>query len=311
MAFFSILIPVYNQVGKMDKCIEALEAQRFRDFEVIIVDDGSTDASYEMLLGFAEKDSRISVIRHEKNASLVGARYTGMQHAKGEYVLFIDSDDCIDADAFEVLHKRLIETDPDVLWFGLRKEPSGVVVTPVETDDYLSDLFSGKIYPAVWKNVFKRSLTDKLIETTEPFYCNMSEDVYFSTVLFTFAKKIDTIDDVLYYYDCGTGMSSSVNTNVLTMEKFRKSLKDTIVAGEHILAFLERFGPERIEKAKEKIRDMNKFVFLQHIAYEKDYCKIVEYAYEYKLMGLDDVYSEICNVSLKRKVLFDEGYYKI
>ena len=105
MAFFSVLIPVYNQVGKMQECIDSLNAQSFTDLEIIMVDDGSTDDSYQMLLSFAGKDPRIKVFRHEKNSSLVGARYTGMQHASGEYVFFLDSDDSITADAFEILNK--------------------------------------------------------------------------------------------------------------------------------------------------------------------------------------------------------------
>ncbi|MBQ3285585.1 MAG: glycosyltransferase family 2 protein [Ruminococcus sp.] len=310
MAFFSVLIPVYNQVGKMQECIDSLNAQSFTDLEIIMVDDGSTDDSYQMLLSFAGKDPRIKVFRHEKNSSLVGARYTGMQHASGEYVFFLDSDDSITADAFEILHKKLIESRPDILRFGYRSEPSGEVTLPPAADDMLELMFRGGVAPAVWKNVYKRELTDKLVANTQPFYCNMSEDVYFSTVFFTFAEKVEAIDDVLYIYQSGTGMSSASNSSTLTLEKFRRSLRDTVKAGEEIMAFLQRFAPERMQAAQEAVDRMNKFVFLQHSAFEKDYRKIVEYAYEYKLQGFDDLYDSICNESLKRKVLFDEGYYK-
>ena len=310
MAFFSVLIPVYNQVGKMQDCIDSLNAQSFTDLEIIMVDDGSTDDSYQMLLGFAEKDPRIKVFRHEKNGSLVGARYTGMQHATGDYVFFLDSDDSITADAFEILHEKIEQTHPDILRFGYRSEPSGEVTTPPPADDMLALMFRGGVAPAVWKNVYNRAVTDQLVKNTQPFYCNMSEDVYFSTVLFTFAKTVEAIDDVLYIYQAGTGMSSATNSSTLTMEKFRRSLRDTVKAGEEIMAFLERFAPERTEAAQEAVTRMNKFVFLQHSAFEKDYRKIVEYAYEYKLQGFDDLYDKICNESLKRKVLFDEGYYK-
>lgn len=310
MAFFSVLIPVYNQVGKMQECIDSLNAQSFTDLEIIMVDDGSTDDSYQMLCGFAQEDPRIKVFRHEKNSSLVGARYTGMQHATGEYVFFLDSDDSITANTFEVLHQKLVDTCPDILRFGYRSEPSGEVTTPPPADDMLTLMFSGGVAPAVWKNVYKRSVTDKLVENTRPFYCNMSEDVYFSTVLFTFADKIEAIDDVLYIYQSGTGMSSASNSSALTLEKFRRSLKDTVKAGEEIMAFLQKFAPDRVESAQQTVTRINKFVFLQHAAFEKDYRKIVEYAYEYKLQGFDELYDMVCNDSLRKKVLFDEGYYK-
>ena len=309
MAFFSVLIPVYNQVGLMQECMDSLNAQTFTDLEIIMVDDGSTDDSYQMLCGYAEKDPRIKVYRHEKNSSLVGARYTGMQHATGDYIFFLDSDDSITPNAFEVLHDRIVETDPDILRFGYRRVPLDDETTPPPTDDILTLMYSGGLAPAVWKNVYKRSVIEKLLENTRPFYCNMSEDVYFSTVLFTFADKLDAIDDILYIYQCGTGMSSASNSSALTIEKFRKSLKDTIKAGEEILAFLQRFDPDHIEAAHQAITGMNKFVFIQHSAYEKDYKKIVECAYEYKVQGLDELYDSICNDSLKKKVLFDEGYY--
>ena len=310
MAFFSVLIPVYNQVGKMDGCMASLAAQTFNDLEIIMVDDGSTDESYAMLRGFAEKDPRIKVIRHEKNGSLINARYTGMQNATGEYVFLLDSDDAIEKNTFEVLHDRLIKTYPDILRFGYRVEPSGQETTPPETDDFLALMFAAGVAPAIWKNVYRRRLTDKVVQNTKPFYCNMSEDVYFSTVFFTFAETVEKIDDVLYIYQTDTGMSSATNSSVRTMEKFRRSLRDTVVAGEHITSFLQEFAPQRLPSAKEGIFRMNKFVFLQHTAHEKDYRKVVEYAYEYKLQGFEELYDSICNVSLKRKVLFDEGYYK-
>ena len=309
MAFFSVLIPVYNQVGKMDACIASLNAQTFTDLEIIMVDDGSTDASYEMLCGFRDKDPRIRVIRQEKNSSLVGARYTGMQNATGEYVFILDSDDCIAENTFEILHEHLIKTRPDVLRFGFRSDPAGQETVPPPSQDVLGSIYEGKIPPAIWKNCYARSVTDKLVQYTKPFYCNMSEDVYFSTVLFTFAGKVDSIDDILYFYDSGTGMSSATNSSVMTIAKFRKSLKDTVTAGEHMLSFLNEFAPERVEAAKVAINRMNRFVFTQHVAFEKDYRKIVECAYEYRLQGLEELYDQICNDSLKKKVLFEVGLY--
>lgn len=309
MAFFSVLIPVYNQVGKMDGCMASLNAQSFKDLEIIMVDDGSTDASYEMLCGFAAKDPRIKAIRQEKNSSLVGARYTGMQNATGEYVFILDSDDSIAEDTFAILHDHLVKTRPDVLRFGYKSLPSGNETVPPQTEDVLGLIYAGGVPPAIWKNCYSRSLTDKLVKYTKPFYCNMSEDVYFSTVLFTFAEKVEAINDILYYYDSGTGMSSATNTSVMMLSKYRKSLKDSITAGEQMLLFLNEFAPDRIEAAKIAVNRMNKFIFTQYVVYETDYRKIVEYAYEYRLQGKEELYDQICNESLKRKVLYDAGFY--
>ena len=99
--FFSILVPVFNMESRMDDCIASIKAQTFTDYEVILVDDGSKDGSYEMLLGFAKEDSRYSAFRHEGNRSLLCARYTGMANARGRYILFLDSDDTIVPDTLE------------------------------------------------------------------------------------------------------------------------------------------------------------------------------------------------------------------
>ena len=126
--FFSILVPVYNQVGKMDECIASLRAQTFPDFEAIFVDDGSTDASWPMLQGFVEQDERMSAVQHGENRSLLAARYTGMSHAKGEYILFLDSDDYLSDDALECLRNKLAAEPVDILRFGYRTEPQKMVM---------------------------------------------------------------------------------------------------------------------------------------------------------------------------------------
>ena len=164
--------------------------------------------------------------------------------------------------------------------------------------------------PSVWKNVYKRTLTDRVVAETKPFYCNMGEDVYFSTVFFTFAKTSEAIDDVLYKYQCGVGMTSSEDTSRFTFEKFRRTLNDTIVSAEHIMSFITGFAPERAGEAEAACRRMEKFVFLQHSIYEKDLKKVVEYAYEYRRLGLEEVYDDICNNSLRKIILYYAGYYQ-
>ena len=311
MAFFSVLIPVYNQVGKMQNCVDSLNAQKFQDFEVILVDDGSTDASYQMLCDFAAADSRMKVVQHEKNGSLVAARYTGMRHATGKYIILLDSDDYLAPDTMEILHAKLIVNEPDLLRFGYVKEPSGESVSPKpeENTDPLALLYKGTLTPSIWKNVYKNTVISQVVEKTQPFYCNMGEDVYFSTIFYTFAKTVECIDDVLYHYQEETGMSSMNMDLDKSMAKLRRSLTDTKACGDHITAFLEQFAPERLSAAKEAIDRMKLFVFIQHSLRETDYRKILEYAFEYKNMGEEELYDRICNSVLIKKVLYDNGYY--
>lgn len=122
---FSIVIPVYNVEKYLDACVESVLSQTFRDFEIILVDDGSPDRSGSMCDGWAQKDSRVKVI-HQENGGLSVARNTGIRSATGEYVMFLDSDDWWDnVLVLEKLAESLALTEPDVLSFNYRKAYDG------------------------------------------------------------------------------------------------------------------------------------------------------------------------------------------
>lgn len=98
----SVIVPVYNVENYLRMCLDSILAQTFQDFEVICVDDGSTDHSPEILAEYAQKDERINVIS-QKNAGLVSARKTGAKNVSGNYVVCVDSDDWIEDTYFEEL----------------------------------------------------------------------------------------------------------------------------------------------------------------------------------------------------------------
>ena len=102
----SIITPVYNDSKYLDRCIESIINQTFDNFELILVDDGSTDDSGEKCDSWADKDSRIKII-HQKNAGAGAARNVGLTMATGDYIAFVDSDDWIELDMYETLIKLL------------------------------------------------------------------------------------------------------------------------------------------------------------------------------------------------------------
>ena len=93
----SIIIPVYNAASYLDKCIESILHQKYKDFELLLINDGSTDNSGDICDAFALKDNRISVF-HQQNQGVSAARNLGIEQAKGEWLQFIDSDDWIEND---------------------------------------------------------------------------------------------------------------------------------------------------------------------------------------------------------------------
>lgn len=137
----SVIVPVYNTESYLKKCIESIINQTFRNIEIILVDDGSTDTSAEILADYALRDNRIIVI-HQENQGLSAARNAGMRSAKGEYIMFVDSDDWIDANTCEKAISAARTSFADiVMWTYVREYQSSSRIT--EMFDMKSLTWSG------------------------------------------------------------------------------------------------------------------------------------------------------------------------
>ena len=111
----SVILPIYNVELYLKECIESVIGQSYKDLEIILVDDGSTDQSPYICDEYAKIDRRIKVI-HKKNGGLGYARNSGMKVATGEYVAFVDSDDYVDLDMFESMYNSAKKYDADLRW---------------------------------------------------------------------------------------------------------------------------------------------------------------------------------------------------
>lgn len=129
---FTVIIPVYNVEGYLEECAESVLSQDFSDFDVVLVDDGSTDSSGKIADSIAEKDERVRVI-HRENGGLSAARNTGLDAARGEYILFVDSDDMTEQGSIEKIAQKIdLANRPDVVFLEAekfypdgRREPMG------------------------------------------------------------------------------------------------------------------------------------------------------------------------------------------
>ena len=112
----SVIIPVYNVSGTLDRCLKSVAGQTMRDMQIILVDDASTDDSADICRQWANDDGRIQVVQHKVNQGLSAARNSGIEKAKGEYITFVDSDDTIDTDTYSRLFAILnVHPDYDIL----------------------------------------------------------------------------------------------------------------------------------------------------------------------------------------------------
>lgn len=115
----SVIVPAYNIAGYVEKCMDALIAQSFQEFEVIVVDDGSTDQTPEILDSYAKREQRIQVI-HKENKGVSAARNLGIEKAQGEYILFFDGDDFCDKDTLAELYQLIKSKQADTILYGYR-----------------------------------------------------------------------------------------------------------------------------------------------------------------------------------------------
>ena len=137
--FFSVIVPIYKVEKYLHGCIDSVLSQSFSDYELILVDDGSTDGCPGICDAYAMQDSRIKVI-HKKNGGLVSARQAGIQVARGEYVFHLDGDDALLPGALESAYEILCQTDADVVSFAYRSCRNG------EIGDVVCDLPEEGLY---------------------------------------------------------------------------------------------------------------------------------------------------------------------
>ena len=120
----TVVVPVYNVEKYLEKCVDSILAQTEPDFELLLVDDGSTDGSGRLCDKLAEKDGRVRVI-HQKNQGLGGARNTGIQQAQGDWLLLVDSDDWIEPQTLEKTMEAGLREEADLVMFAYRSVDEG------------------------------------------------------------------------------------------------------------------------------------------------------------------------------------------
>lgn len=169
MAKISVIIPVYNVEDYLNKCLDSIINQTFKDIEIICVNDGSKDNSLQIVKEYAQKDNRIKIVDKE-NGGLSSARNAGLEVATSEWISFIDSDDWLDIDTFEKIEK-IFELNPDIICFGthLRGEVAPEIAS-ADAEYYrikhtglveLNDEIRETTDVATWNKLYKKSIIDK------------------------------------------------------------------------------------------------------------------------------------------------------
>lgn len=244
---FSIVIPVYNVENFLPDCLNSLKNQTFKDFEVICINDGSSDNSLDILNKYQKNDSRFIVISQENQGQGI-ARNKGIDLAKGEYILFIDPDDFIENNTLETLYNSFIETNADIIQFDYSTCKENCELKKREffskkiykNSKYLikdNDIFNW--HKAKEKNLFGISLSawDKAYKASHIKRNNIkfapnkhSEDHIFSISANLLADKILYLQKPLYNYRlrAGSSVNKASNDNFCIFENI-ELLKDFLI----------------------------------------------------------------------------------
>lgn len=206
MTEVSIIVPVYNVEKYIKKCIESILNQTFKDFELILVDDGSKDTSGKICDEYQNKDNRIKVY-HRVNHGLSESRNFGITVSKGNYICFVDSDDYLRIDAIKKLYETIVKSKVKMVICGCQRvDENGKLLytdTVIEEGIYKTDdLFkyiirsNGWYYVTAWNRIYDRKLFDEIRFPKG----KISEDMFVVCNLYESSKEIAIIKDRLYFY---------------------------------------------------------------------------------------------------------------
>ena len=193
----SIIVPVYKVEPYLRRCLDSILSQTFTDWECILVDDGSPDASGDLCDAYAGRDRRFQVI-HQENGGVSLARNAAMDLARGEWISFVDGDDWLEKDACELMHGKALESDCDVLICGHslsdgKKDfasftpKKGVLEVPEEVEPWQGPC----------AKLFKSTLVNGL---RFPAGIQLAEDMFFTYQVYFLAAKVMGCDAVVYHY---------------------------------------------------------------------------------------------------------------
>ena len=223
----SVIIPVYNTEEYIGACLDSVLNQTYKNLEIVVVDDGSTDSSSSIIEKYRQIDSRISCI-HKQNAGLPLARKTGVERATGKYIQHLDSDDTLIDDAIERLVCRAEKTDADIVvapfFFCYQGEAPQLSVNlrfeELSGEDYYREILTQHAYWSVWSNFQKRSLfQDHPIQFLPEI--SFGEDAVLMTQLVLYASKVAAIHEpILNYNRYITSMSFQVDDSKYRQYRF-------------------------------------------------------------------------------------------
>ena len=212
----SVIIPVYNAEKTIERCIESIANQTYKNVQIICVDDGSTDNSNKIIKQLMKKEKRLELIE-KSNGGVSSARNIGIEHSKGKYIEFVDSDDAISERMIETLVKSIEKDKTDIVICGYKVYGKGKICSLksnvyLNKDEFYNDFYS--IYSSTylnppWNKLFRRESITELFDEN----IDIGEDLIFNLNYINKIDTISTLSEPLYIYTPGTENSLTIKYN--------------------------------------------------------------------------------------------------
>lgn len=276
---FSIVVPIYNVEKYLERCIDSILAQTFQDYELLLVNDGSTDNSAVVCKRYLEYGDRIKYFE-KSNGGLGDARNYGIERSKGKFLVFVDSDDYIEPDMLKIINETIEKYDSDIVIFNhaivnMKDELLYVEKLPFPTETIMTlqdnrDLLLSE--PSACNKVYRRELfvSNRIKYPVRVWY----EDLRTTAKVLSLANKIVYIDKDLYHYFKRPG-SIMNNANIVRNREIIEALEDLRVYFEEKFKGLYQQEIEFLAVEKVLVDAVGR---IMSVAYEK---KIVEDLYDY------------------------------
>lgn len=237
----SVIVPVYNVEAYFDRCMESLVGQTYEEFEIIVIDDGSTDGSGLLCDKWAEKDKRVKVF-HQENRGLSAVRNRGLELAGGEYILWVDSDDYVEKNYLEKLSEAYTSTGADMVMCSFYTDIDGVVehtgkklfrAEEMNRQTFLERLYVQGMYSVVWNKFLPKEAYEEIKFPVGRVF----EDSSVMLQLTKRCNKIVVIEEPLYFY---RRHKASITLQVRDEARSLKYLNDNYLWLKEDIAFYQK-----------------------------------------------------------------------
>lgn len=234
----SIIVPLYNIENYIQNCIESLIRQTYKEIEIIVIDDGSTDSSMEILKQYQED----IIVFHQENQGVSYSRNKGLEKATGEYIMFVDGDDWIDSDMVESMMKIMKEEKVDIVRCGyIREYPTkkdySILVKErkkMNKNEIYQMFLTNYLLASPWCQLIRKTCIQTLFDQN----IKVGEDYLFNLSLYTQASTFVFLPNTYYHYR----YNSESATTSLTSEKIEKRCKDALIVYSKLYEYLKEWN---------------------------------------------------------------------